>query len=71
MHELNAVLEFFSRVEIRYKLTDSTPVTFMEGVWVERGIVWINPKMLKEIGDVLHEAGHFAVTPATFRSKIM
>lgn len=42
-------------------------VTLLPGVTIERGVLIYDPSLLEWPGDLLHEAGHIAVTPPALR----
>jgi hypothetical protein len=44
--------------------------SFLPGVLIERGALVIDEAQLKYPGDLLHEAGHLAVVPATERLQL-
>lgn len=42
--------------------------TFLPEVWLDRGVIHYTPRV--QVGDLLHEAGHFAVIPPSFRGYL-
>lgn len=44
--------------------------TFLPGILVSDGTLLVDEKKLAFPGDLLHEAGHLAVAPAAFRSRL-
>lgn len=44
--------------------------TFLPGVLIESGTLVVDRSKLRWPGDLLHEAGHLAVTPATLRASL-
>jgi len=42
--------------------TKSIPSSFLPGVTIEQGTLFFDPERLLHCGDLLHEAGHIAVT---------
>lgn len=42
--------------------TKPIPASFLPGVTVEQGVLYFDPERLVHCGDLLHEAGHIAVT---------
>jgi len=42
------------------------PFCFLEGILSSNGLIWVDPK-IAHAGNLLHEAGHFAVLPRRFR----
>jgi hypothetical protein len=55
------------RSDYNLKVGDSRGI--WTGVYIERGNLVINPDIV-HVGDLLHEAGHLAVTPITIRSEM-
>lgn len=43
---------------------------FLPGVNIHGGVIHVDPDTLVGSGDVLHEAGHIAVVPRRFRSRL-
>lgn len=56
-------------LEIREAKPGAT-ATFLPGVEIENGVLLYNPEKLLYPGDLLHEAGHMALTPANQRTKL-
>ncbi|MFN0314571.1 MAG: hypothetical protein ACKVQA_06015 [Burkholderiales bacterium] len=44
--------------------------TFLPGIWIEKGGLVVDPEKLMQPGDLLHEAGHIAVTQAADRPSL-
>jgi len=65
--ELGKITCFLEEIGVQTCLTDATPNSFLPGTWIESNTIFINPTRLDAPGDVLHEAGHFCVTPSRFR----
>lgn len=53
-------------IEVRRKPIQGS---FLPGVSVEFGIVYFDPDALEHVGDLLHEAGHVAVTAPAERAR--
>ena len=43
---------------------------FIEGVWIDRGVMYVHLATLRAPGDIFHEAGHLAIVPPDFRQYI-
>jgi hypothetical protein len=68
--EIAKAVSFCQQIGITLQLVSEERESFLAGVWIEDGIVYCNPANLKMIGDLLHELGHFAVTPLIYRGKL-
>ena len=44
--------------------------TFISGVWIDRGVLYVHLDSLVAPGDLFHEAGHLAIVPPAFRQYI-
>ena len=55
-------------IKVYYKTLEET--TFLPGLQIENGSIFIDSDKLKYPGDVLHEAGHIAVVPTIERSNL-
>lgn len=64
------VVSFCQAIGATLHLLSEERESFLSGVWIEDGIVYCNPAKLTCIGDLLHELGHYAVTPAMYRGKL-
>jgi hypothetical protein len=71
MQDLDKVLNFLGTIKIFYELTDSHIEAFLPGVSIDRGKIIINVSELKMLGDILHEAGHYAIIPLPYRNYIV
>ncbi|WP_428225137.1 hypothetical protein [Flavobacterium sp.] len=68
--EINTILRFLTSIGIPFhekKLEDNT---FLPGLHISSNGIEIDVAKLRYPGDILHEAGHWAVTPAIQRSLI-
>lgn len=61
---LESILNFFREIQLPHQLTRLEQDTFMPGMTIVGGALWIDTEKLVHPGDLLHEAGHIAVTPA-------
>jgi hypothetical protein len=67
---LPVILGFLDRVGIPYREKSLADGTFLPGVTIDAGAVHFDPATLAYPGDVLHEAGHIALTPADERPSL-
>lgn len=67
---LPAMREFLAGIGIPTQEVKLTVDTFLPGILIENGGLLIDPAQLLYPGDVLHEAGHLAVTPAAERTQL-
>lgn len=64
------ILEFMNEVGIGVRVGDVPDGTFLPGIEVIDGELSVDPAKLKHPGDLLHEAGHLAITPAADRGAL-
>ncbi len=64
------ISHFLQSIGIETRFEPVSTDAFLPGISIENGIVSIDLDQLKYPGDVLHEAGHIAVTPAPQRASI-
>ncbi|MCI1187939.1 hypothetical protein MON38_10955 [Hymenobacter sp. DH14] len=62
--------EFLAEIGIPTQESELTADTFLPGILIENGGLLIDPAKLLYPGDLLHEAGHLAVTPADERARL-
>lgn len=55
-------------IKVHFKELDST--CFLPGISIEHGELFVDERQLKYPGDILHEAAHIAVVPASERSSL-
>ncbi len=68
---LPAMRQFLAGIGIPTQEADlSTADTFLPGILIQDGGLLIDPQRLLYPGDLLHEAGHLAVTPAAERMQL-
>lgn len=67
---LAAVLPFLERIGIPYREADLEGETFVPGLAIEEGWVVLDRARLLYPGDILHEAGHIAVTTPDQRKAL-
>ncbi|MDC7997313.1 hypothetical protein [Gilvibacter sediminis] len=64
------VLPFLEQVGIPVQLESFEFESFLPGVGLHKGQLWIDLAQLTAPGDVLHEAGHYAVTQTDKRAQV-
>jgi hypothetical protein len=67
---LPAMRQFLVEIGIPTQEVELTVDTFLPGILIENGGLLIDPAKLLYPGDILHEAGHLAVTPAAERAQL-
>jgi len=67
---LEKIFHFFNEVPIRYNFTEIQTETFLPGIQIKNGILQIDLEKLKHPGDLLHEAGHIAVSLSAERESL-
>lgn len=64
---LETIMDFLVGIGILTRYGDVPMDAFLPGVQVDKGELVVDPERLLWPGDLLHEAGHIAVTPAPHR----
>jgi len=64
------VLNFFITVGIEYQHMPIQKITFLPGILIHNGELQIDADKLRHPGDLLHEAGHIAITPKANRINL-
>jgi hypothetical protein len=67
---LDSILAFLHEIGLAANEGVVPPDSFLPGIRVSRGTLVIDRATLSWPGDVLHEAGHIAVTPSPLRSAL-
>ena len=67
---LKQITSFLGEIGIPFKQTEIDFKTFLPGVGIQDGVLHIDQEQLVHPGDILHEAGHYAVTVAERRNKL-
>ncbi|MBH8559695.1 hypothetical protein I7X13_16655 [Hymenobacter sp. BT442] len=62
--------QFLAEIGIPTQEVELSVETFLPGILIENGGLLIDPAKLLYPGDILHEAGHLAVTPAAERAQL-
>lgn len=65
-----AMREFLTEIGLENQETRLPKDTFLPGLLIDGGRLLIDPARLLYPGDMLHEAGHLAVTPAAERAQL-
>jgi hypothetical protein len=68
--EAAKALAFMDRLGLRWELAALGEETFLPGLALEEGVLKVDPSHLKHPGDILHEAGHMALTPGGERGAL-
>ena len=69
-HLINTLTQFLNQIGIPTKYTSIQESTFLPGIKIDKGILFIDQDLLKYPGDLLHEAGHIAVMTPKERDSI-
>jgi len=67
---LEAITQFLDSIGIAPRARDLGDATFLPGLDIEGGVLLVDRARLTWPGDLLHEAGHIAVTPAKLRPRL-
>lgn len=67
---LERILGFLADIGIRARPGTLPPDTFLPAVRIDHGALVFDPQRLRWPGDLLHEAGHIAVTPPALRDGL-
>ncbi len=67
---VTAMLDFLDQIGIAWERASLGEGTLLPGLAIEQGRLLIDPGRLEYPGDILHEAGHIAVTPAADRASL-
>ena len=67
---LEQIFQFFDKISIRYNFTEIKTETFLPGIQIKNGVLQIDLQKLKYPGDLVHEAGHIAVTKSEERNVL-
>jgi quercetin dioxygenase-like cupin family protein len=68
--EITRITSFLNQIGIRCSTEALHGNTFLPGVDIRNGDIVMDPALLLHPGDILHEAGHLAVTSASERSQL-
>ena len=67
---LKQIFQFFDEISISYNFTKIETETFLPGIQIKNGSLQIDMEKLKYPGDLLHEAGHIAVSSSAERESL-
>jgi hypothetical protein len=68
--ETSRICRFLNKIGIETQFSQLPADTFLPGIAVRNGGLLLDLERLKHPGDLLHEAGHIAVTPAAERTNL-
>ncbi|WP_234573647.1 hypothetical protein [Rhodohalobacter sp. 614A] len=66
----NRIILFLQEIGIAVKKSRIHEETFLPGIKIERGEMLVDKDQLTYPGDLIHEAGHIALTPKSDRAKL-
>jgi len=64
------LVDFIQSIGISVYFEDNTGQTFLPGITIKNGALIVDKAKLSHPGDLLHEAGHIAVTPGEERKLL-
>ena len=64
------IAEFLTRIGLEIIPRRLDENTFLDGIFIENGKIFVDESKLAFPGDLLHEAGHLAVTPKNLRARL-
>ncbi len=64
------ITAFLGEIGLAAELNDFADATFLPGIKVAQGVIFVNEERLAHPGDLLHEAGHLAVVPREQRLRL-
>jgi hypothetical protein len=67
---LKRATDFIESIGIKVYYQSLEGDTFLPGLSIDKGCIYIDSDKLKHPGDILHEAGHIAVVPAIERVEL-
>tara|TARA_R100000005_G_scaffold96449_2_gene83427 strand:+ start:3123 stop:3599 length:477 start_codon:yes stop_codon:yes gene_type:complete len=67
---INTITSFLNEIGIPTKYESIQESTFLPGIKIDKGVLFIDQDQLKYPGDLLHEAGHIAVMTPGERTEI-
>jgi hypothetical protein len=70
MTRLESIIEFLTQIGISVVEGVVPPDSFLPGIRLAHGTLIFDRRSLRWPGDLLHEAGHIAVTPAGLRNEL-
>ena len=67
---IDKITHFLAEIGINTKFCAIDSPTFLPGISIQKGEIWIDMEKIAYPGDLLHEAGHIAVSESEKRSII-
>ncbi|MCL1052125.1 hypothetical protein L2755_21240 [Shewanella abyssi] len=67
---LQKILAFLAKIEIEAREDSIKQATFLPGILIDKGQLIFDKEKLRNPGDLLHEAGHIAVTEFAARGEL-
>jgi hypothetical protein len=67
----NTLVAFLRDIGLAVRPGSVPEQTFVPGIWIDHGVLVVDESCLRFPGDLLHEAGHLAVTPPERRPTIV
>lgn len=64
------IAEFLSEIGLEVIPRRLDENTFLSGIYIEHGKIFVDETKLEFPGDLLHEAGHLAATPKDLRGRV-
>ena len=64
------IAEFLSEIGLEIAPKPLNDDTFLSGIFIENGRIFVDEAKLEFPGDLLHEAGHLAVLPKNLRAHL-
>jgi len=68
--DINLVINFLHEIGIKTQFAEINETSFLPGLLIKDGVLIIDLEKLEYPGDILHEAGHIAVTPSDIRHQL-
>ena len=67
---LASIRQFLTDIDLNFREVALPAPSFLPGLLIDQGALLLDPTRLLYPGDVLHEAGHLALTPAADRPTL-
>ncbi len=67
---LDICIKFLREIGISVNFSKENKESFLPGIEIFEGDLYLNPETLEFAGDILHEAGHIAVVPIAERATL-
>ncbi|MCD9188212.1 MAG: hypothetical protein LUM44_17475 [Pyrinomonadaceae bacterium] len=69
-HLTRKFADFLHEIGLKVSPRNLEGETFLRGILIENGEIFVDETLLEFPGDILHEAGHLATAPAKFRPQL-